>query len=162
MTNGVYNYFPDPANQSIVINQSYTFANGGGTPDIVWVVLALAAFAFLVLAFYYRLRDETGAVNTSRVMYSLLGTVVAGAAAWASLVIDVINGTSTATIANFTVSISQHTLYEMPGVAVLFVLVGLVCLANLVYTLVQPELLVPERDELRGKSQDAEVKAEKE
>jgi len=114
-----------------------------------------------VLSFAYKLRSADGKVSSERVAFSLLAGLVSGVAAWLALAISI--PSSVAEMYGGTsglVVVQNYTVYSQIEIVVLFVIFSLFSFANFIYTVMQPELLVAEKDELKGKSQDAKVKAE--
>jgi hypothetical protein len=129
------------------IAETFTYSTSSGTPEIVWVVLALAAATFFIIAFAHKLRDETGDVSTTRVAFSLFGSVFCGLTAYFSLVIDVNTGAQT------------HALYQTPVVAILFAILSVILFANFIYSIMAPDIIKPERNDYKSPV-DGHVRAE--
>lgn len=127
----------------------YTYATSGATPVYMWAVLALAAIVIMICAFSQRMRQENGSLNTERIVFSLFGGVLNIFVAYLSLVVDVPTGSS------------AHTLYNGGGIPVIFVIFGLLCFTNFVYSIMAPEVLEVDKKEMGQKEKPEEKKEEK-
>jgi uncharacterized protein YacL len=112
------------------------------TPELVWMLMALAAVAFFILAFSHKLRDQDGSISTVRVAFSLFGSVICGIVAYLSLVIDVNTGSQT------------HALYQSPVIAIIFVIFSITLFANFIYSIIAPETLKPSKDDYHMKPEE--------
>jgi hypothetical protein len=150
-----------PIAEKLVVNSTYSISSQPYTPFPLWVAVAGAAIIFLVLCFAYKLRGIDGRVSSERIAYSLIAGIVNGTAAWLSVQIAIpssvaeMSGTSSGLVV-----VQNYTVYSQAEIVILFIIFSMIAFANFVYTFMQPELLVPEKDEMRGKDQDAKVKAE--
>ena len=120
------------------VSETFTYATSSGTPEIVWMVLALAAVAFFIIAFVHKLRDENGDVSTTRVAFSLFGSVICGIVAYHSLIIDVNTGSQT------------HALYQTPVIAILFAILSIILFANFIYSITAPDMMKPDRRDYKS------------
>jgi len=127
----------------------YTYATSGATPIYMWIVFALAAIVLMVCAFSQKMRQEDGSINTERIVFSLFGGVLNIFVAYLSLVVDVPTGSA------------AHTLYNGGGVPAIFVVFGLLCFINFVYSIMAPEMLEANKKEV-GQREKVERKEEKE
>lgn len=131
------------------MTDTYTFSTMGATPELVWIVLAIASIALFICAFSRSLRYDTGETNTERTMFSMFGGVFNLIVAYLSLTIDVPAGAG------------AHTIYQGGAIVWVFIVIGLICFVNLVYTIMQPEVIKPElENEMRGNGVKAHVKHE--
>lgn len=121
---------------NIIVNETYQYSPTPATPFFAWLIFALGGIALFIMAFRRKLRDEKGGINKERIVLSLLGGVVNIFAAFLTLVVDIPND-------------GNHVLYQGGGlIAMIFVIMGLVCLAGLVHALLSPEMI--ENDENMG------------
>jgi small-conductance mechanosensitive channel len=118
--------------------ETFQYNTQGATPEIVWVIVALIAFAFFILAFSRKLRDEDGSVSTTRVMLSLFGGIICAISAYLSLVIDVNTGFQT------------HALFQGAVIAILFVCMSIILFANFVYSIIAPEIIEPDKNDYKS------------
>ena len=150
-----------------VVNETFTYSHVPATPFLMWGIVAVIAAVFIILSLYIKLRDENGSINPSRVGFSLVGAITCGFTAWLSLTIDLPEGIGSgmAVVDNVSTfySVSQHMIYEGYACVVLFVILGLLCIGNLIYTLTLPEILKPDEREFntnqkqkKGKKEDDE------
>ena len=131
----------------MAVAETFTYATMNGTPELIWVLVALTAVAFFIIAFSHKLRDEDGSISTVRVAFSLFGSVFCGVVAYLSLVIDVNTGSQT------------HALYQSPVIAIVFVILGVILFVNFVYSIIAPEMIRPSKDDYRSPI-NSEVRAE--
>jgi hypothetical protein len=58
--------------------------------------------------------------------------------------------------------VQNYTVYSQLEIVILFVIFSLISFANLVYTIMQPEMLAPDEKELKGgQLGDSKVRAER-
>ena len=113
------------------IPETFQYSTQGATPEFVLVVLAIASFIFVAIAFAHKLRSDDGSISTERVAFSLIGSILCFVTAYSSLVIDVLTGFQT------------HILHQPVILSILFVLLGIILFANFIYSLVAPEIIAP-------------------
>lgn len=126
----------------MAVAETFTYSTMNSTPEFVWMIMALVAVAFFILAFSHKLRDEDGSISTVRVAFSLFGSVICGIVAYLSLVIDVNTGSQT------------HALYQSPVVAIIFVIFSITLFANFVYSIIAPEMIKPSKDDYYMKPEE--------
>jgi len=119
----------------LAVAETFTYSTTNSTPEAVWMLMALIAVSFFIIAFSHKLRDEDGSISTVRVAFSLFGSVICGIVAYLSLVIDVNTGSQT------------HALYQSPVVAIVFVIFSIILFANFVYSIIAPEMIKPSKDD---------------
>jgi hypothetical protein len=156
-----YTQFFDVANTSTTINTTYTFSPGGATPDLFWIVFAVASFCLLTICLVLPLRLPDRTVNPARIAISALSVIVSGMTAGLSLVVDINSGVGAAGALNQSVIVNMHTLYQGYAIPVVFVVFGLLAFANLIYCLLQPEMVKPDIGEYGRSDLDAKVRAER-
>jgi hypothetical protein len=165
------NYFFNTTDNlsSVVVNETFTYSHVPATPVFMWQIIAAIAAVFVILSLYIKLRDENGSINPSRVGFSLVGAITCGFAAWLSLAIDLPEGIGSGMVvvdnASTFYSVSQHMIYEGYACVALFVILGLLCFGNMIYTLTVPELLKSDEREFNNwknkrKSKDNEEEEE--
>ena len=132
----------------MAITEVFTYATINGTPEVVWLILALASVALFICAFSIRMRDESGDVSPTRIIFSIFGVVVCSVSAYASLVIDVTTGQQT------------HALYQGYLMVIIFVILGGILFANFIYSIIAPEITTPDKKDYSAPI-DAKTKAEK-
>ncbi len=125
----------------MAVSETFTYATINSTPELVWMIMALVAVAFFIIAFSHKLRDEDGSISTVRVAFSLFGSVICAIVAYLSLVIDVNTGSQT------------HALYQSPVIAIIFVIFSIILFANFVYSIIAPEMIKPSKDDYHFKSE---------
>jgi hypothetical protein len=163
-----YYFLLNETRERVTINETYTYAHLPATPMFMWQIIVLIAAAFVILSLYIKLRDERGSINPSRVGFSLVGSIACGFAAWLSLAIDFPEGMGvtsvTTTVAELgghdVYAISQHMIYEGYLCTALFVILGLICVGNLIYTLTLPEILEPDEREFNTNQKQKKEKKE--
>lgn len=127
----------------------YSYTTVGATPELVWMVLAVASIALFICAFSKSLRYETGETNSERTLFSMFGGVFNLIVAYLSLTIDMPAGAG------------LHTIYQGGAIVWVFIIIGLICFVNVVYTIMQPEVIKPElENEMGGHGVSAGVRAE--
>ena len=129
------------------VAETFTYSSFNGTPELVWVILALAAVSFFIIAFAHKLREENGEISTTRVAFSLFGSVFCGIVAYFSQVIDVNTGSQT------------HALYQTTPIAILFAILSVILFANFVYSIMAPDMLQPDKRDYKSPV-DGHVRAE--
>ncbi|MFA5714892.1 MAG: hypothetical protein WC998_04075 [Candidatus Paceibacterota bacterium] len=160
------NYFFNTTDNlsSVVVNETFTYSHVPATPVFMWQIISVLAAIFVILSLYIKLRDENGSINPSRVGFSLVGAITCGFAAWISLAIDLPEGIGSGTVVVENIStfysVSQHMIYEGYACVVLFVVLGLLCVGNLVYTLTLPEILKPDEREFNTNQKQKKGKKE--
>lgn len=126
----------------MAVAETFTYSTINSTPELVWMIMALVAVAFFIIAFSHKLRDEDGSISTVRVAFSLFGSVICGIVAYLSLVIDVNTGSQT------------HALYQSPVIAIIFVIFSIILFANFVYSIIAPEMIKPSKDDYHLKPEE--------
>jgi hypothetical protein len=129
------------------IPETFQYSQQSATPELILVVIALAALAFVAIAFAHKLRDDDGGVSTERVSFSLIGSILCFITAWFGLVVDVQTGFQT------------HALYQLSILSIFFVLLGIIMFTNFIYCLVAPEIIKPDVKQYKM-NVDSKVKAE--
>lgn len=119
----------------MAVAETFTYSTMNSTPELVWMLMALVAVVFFIIAFSHKLRDEDGSISTTRVAFSLFGSVICGIVAYLSLIIDVNTGSQT------------HALYQSPVIAIIFAIFSITLFANFVYSILAPETLNPSKDD---------------
>jgi hypothetical protein len=151
-----------PFSDGLVVNSTYALNTTPYTPFLLWAAVAIIAATFFVLSFAYRLRGMDGVVSSERVAYSLMAGIVSGVAAWLSLTIAIPSSVAENVVGSQLVVVQNYTVYSQLEIVILFVIFSLISFANLVYTIMQPEMLAPDVGELQGgKLGDTKVRAEK-
>jgi hypothetical protein len=146
-----------PAGDNLIINSTYAYNSQPYTPFVLWIVVIAAALAFLILCFAYSMRDQNGRVSPQRLLFSILATITNGIAALISINIAVPSSvaetiTDLGSGSTLLVVVQNYTVYTQLEIVILFVVFGVLALANIVYTLNQPELIKPDIDEIGGNS----------
>lgn len=115
------------------IPETFQYSNQGATPELILVVLAIASFIFVAIAFAHKLRDDDGSISTERVAFSLIGSILCFLTAYSSLVVDVLTGFQT------------HILHQPVILSILFVIIGIILFANFIYSILAPEAISPNK-----------------
>jgi hypothetical protein len=118
--------------------ESYAYSPSSATPLSGWIVVAITAISLFVLAFYFKLRDENGEISKERIIFSIVSTAVSGIAAYLSLEIIIPSGTAISVV------------YQEPVIAILFAITSIISFANLVYCIMQPEVLKPDNNDYKN------------
>ena len=118
--------------------ESYAYSPSSATPLSGWIVVAITAISLFVLAFYFKLRDENGEISKERIIFSIVSTAVSGIAAYLSLEIIIPSGTAISVV------------YQEPVIAILFAITSIISFANLVYCIMQPEVLKPDNKDYKN------------
>lgn len=143
--------------QYAIINTTYTNSHTAALPINAWAVLAVVGAAIAVIAFCLPLRNGLE-VNPNRILLSILGMIWCGFTAYASLVVDTVDGSGVAAViidnTSNIYSISQHSLIEMPSVGLLFGVVAGLLLLNLVYSLTLKDLVQPDTNDYKIKPKE--------
>ena len=113
------------------ISETFQYSTQGATPELVLIVLSIASFVFIAIAFAHKLRDDDGSISTERVVFSLIGSILCFITAYSSLVVDVLTGFQT------------HILHQPTVLSILFVLLGMILFVNFIYSIVAPEMVAP-------------------
>jgi hypothetical protein len=151
-----------PTGNDLVVNSTYAINTSPYTPFALWAAVAIIAAVFFVLSFAYRLRGMDGVVSSERVAYSLMAGVVSGVAAWLSLAIAIPSSVAENIVGDQLIVVQNYTVYSQLEIVILFIVFSLIAFANLVYTIMQPEILKPDEGELKGGHLgDTKVRAEK-
>lgn len=151
-----------PIGNDLVVNSTFAINTSPYTPFALWASVAIIAAVFFVLSFAYRLRGMDGAVSSERVAYALMAGIVNGVSAWLSLAISIPSSVAENIVGDQLIVVQNYTVYSQLEIVILFVIFSLISFANLVYTLMQPELLKPDEGEMRGgQLGDTKVRAEK-
>jgi hypothetical protein len=129
------------------VAETFQYNTQGATPELVWIIIALVAFAFFILAFSHRMRDEDGSISTTRVMLSLFGGIVCAITAYLSLVVDVNTGLQT------------HALFQGAILGILFACMSVILFANFVYSIMAPEMIQPDKRDYKSPV-DGQTRAE--
>jgi len=114
--------------EDISYNETYQYSPTTATPFSTWLIFAIGGVVLFVMAFYRKMRNDNGGINKERIVLSLLGGVVNIFTAYLTLVVDIPND-------------SNHVLYEGGLMIVAFVIMGLICFAGAVYSLISPEIV---------------------
>lgn len=130
------------------ITPTFQYSTMSATPEFILLVLGVAAFAFLILAFIHNLRDDNGDVSPTRIIFSLIGVLICAFAAFMSLVVDVNTGYQT------------HVLYQPVLITILFVIMSILLFANFIYSMVAPEITTPHEEDYK-RDLDSKSSAEK-
>ena len=147
MLNGT---FPD--NVSTVINVTYQNGQLGATPMSMFLVLMATAFILLILAFREPLRNE-GNINVAKVGLSLCGAIMGIVGALSSFSIVENMGSGVSTYGTYTVDISSYVIWNSLYITGALIISSVLCFIMLVYTLIQPAVLVtPEKDDYKSKA----------
>jgi hypothetical protein len=136
-------YFSCPSSTSPTNGaESYVYSPTNATPLGEWIVIIIAAFSLLICSFYFRLRNAMGEISTERIVFSISSTVVCGIAAWLSLEVVIPSGTATLVV------------YQLYIVTVIMVVASVISLANFVYSIIQPEIIKPERKDYNSQKEE--------
>lgn len=151
-----------PVGNDLVVNSTYAINTSPYTPFSLRAAVAIMAAFFFILSFAYKLRGMDGAVSSERVAYALMSGVVNGAAAWLSLAIAIPSSVAENIVGAQLIVVQNYTVYSQLEIVILFVIFSLISFANLVYTIMQPEMLAPDEKELKGgQLGDSKVRAER-
>lgn len=151
-----------PIGNDLVVNSTYAINTSSYTPFALWAAVAIMAGVFVILSFAYKLRGMDGVVSSERVAYSLMASIVSGVAAWLSLTIAIPSSVAENIVGDQLIIVQNYTVYSQLEIVGLFVIFSLIAFGNLIYTLLQPEVLKPDEGELRGGLLgDTKVRAEK-
>ena len=151
-----------PIGNDLVVNSTYAINTSPYTPFSLWASVATIAAVFFVLSFAYRLRGMDGVVSSERVAYSLMAWAVSGVAAWLSLNIAIPSSVAENIVGDQLIIVQNYTVYSQLEIVILFIVFSLVAFANMVYTVMQPEILKPDTNELKGgQTGDSKVRAER-
>lgn len=155
---------PDYLHNTVVLNQTFINPQQAATPEIVWIIIAAAALLFLYACLKEPIRND-GEVNPNRVAFSLVALVLCAYTAFSSLTIDVIDGVAGGAFGFMNTSgvgpslttqdfhhlyaSSIHSLYNQPGVSIIFIVFSFIALANLIYVITRQDIILPD-NEVRG------------
>jgi hypothetical protein len=149
MLNGTFPIF-DSENVSTVLNVTYQNGQPGATPMPMFLVLMGTAFILLVLAFKEPLRNE-GNINVAKVGLSLCGAIMGIVGALSSFSIVENMGSAVSTYGTYTVDISSYVIWNSLYITGALIISSVLCFIMLVYTLIQPEVLVtPEKRDYKS------------
>jgi hypothetical protein len=117
--------FQAPMNPSdnTYYNVSYKSASGSFTPFAIWIFVAAAGFYLMLISFL-----ATSQQNSDIFAYLAVPTI--GLATWQSLALDVITGSGVTSQSGSYVLLEQHTIYSIPGLSVIFIILFVVSLLN--------------------------------
>ena len=151
-----------PIGNDLVVNSTYAINTSPYTPFALWAAVAIIAAVFFILSFAYKLRGMDGVVSSERVAYSLMAGIASGVAAWLSLAISIPSSVAENIVGDQLIVVQNFTVYSQLEIVILFVVFTIIAIGNLAYTLLQPEILVPDTKELQGgQLGDTKVRAEK-
>jgi hypothetical protein len=119
--------FQQPANDSdnLYYNVSFSKSNGNFTPFSVFVLIAAAGFYLLLFSFVAKPEQNNDIMG-------YLAVPALGLATYQSLALDVVTGSGIASHAGNYVMMEQHTIYNITGITVIFVILFVVSLLNVV------------------------------
>ena len=152
-----YFFDPNTTTNTVVLNYTSINPHTTATPAFLWICIALATLTVLIISLWLQMRNERGETNVSKVQMTILSILMCAYTAWLSPVIDWSEGVGAGAfgfnngsiLTNFYVT-AMHTQYEMPGVVMFFIILGLLCFGNLIWIVTRPELLIPDDRELGG------------
>ena len=119
--------------------ENYAYSPSSATPLSAWIVVAITAVALFMLAFYFKLRDENGEISKERIIFSIASTTISGITAYLSLEIIIPSG-----------GLATSVVYQEPVIAVLFTMTSIISFANLIYCVMQPDILKPDNKDYRN------------
>lgn len=122
-------------------SESYAYSPSNATPLSEWIVVAITAISLFILAFYFRLRNEDGEISKERIIFSIVSSVVCGISAYLSLAIIIPSG-----------GLATSVVYQMPVIAILFVILSIIALANFIYCIMQKDMVQPEKKDYKNDS----------
>jgi hypothetical protein len=151
-----------PIGNDLIVNSTYAINTSPYTPFALWAAIAIIAGVFFILSFAYKLRGMDGVVSSERVAYSLMAGIVNGLAAWLSLAIAIPSSVAENIVGDQLIIVQNYMVYSQLEIVILFVIFSLIAFANLVYTIMQPEIIKSDAGELTGgQLGDSKVRAEK-
>jgi hypothetical protein len=161
-----YFFDPNTTTNTVVLNYTSINPHTTATPAFLWICIALATLTVLIISLWLQMRNERGETNVSKVQMTILSILMCAYTAWLSPVIDwsegvgagafgfnngsLLTGSTEANDWHHFYVTAMHTQYEMPGVVMFFIILGLLCFGNLIWIVTRPELLIPDDRELSG------------
>lgn len=117
--------FQDTMNPSdnTYYNVSYKTASGNFTPFAIWIFVAAAGFYLMLISFLATTEQNSD-------IFAYLAVPAIGLATWQSLALDVITGSGVTSQAGSFVLLEQHTIYNITGLTIIFVILFIVSLLN--------------------------------
>jgi hypothetical protein len=116
--------FQSPMQNNTYYNVSYTQPSGSFIPLSIWIFIAGAGFYLLLISFL-----ATGNQNSD--IFGYLAVPVIGLATWLSTGLDIITGSGVTSQGGSFVMMEQHTIYNVPGLTIVFIVLFIVSILNI-------------------------------
>jgi hypothetical protein len=116
--------FQQPMQNNTYYNVSYVQPAGGFIPMSIWLFIAGAGFYLLLISFL-----ATPGQNSD--IFAFLSTPVLGLATWLSTSLDIVTGSGVTSQAGSFVMMEQHTIYNVPGLTIIFIVLFIVSILNI-------------------------------
>lgn len=117
-----------PPSDNVYINTSYKLADSSYTPFAIFIFIAAAGLYLMLFSFLATMEQNAD-------VFAYLAVPLIGLATWQSTGLDVITGSGTASQAGNYILLENHTIYSIPGVTIILLILFVISILN-IYRLV--------------------------